>query len=158
MRQLLRPINSHNEQWSNGYTSFFTGQKSGPWHLPLAVRCRIGTMDLDYLALLDTGAEWSVIGGETAMILEDELGSPTESFSMSTRLGKIIGALYRINITLLAENNCGHDLTIESSVFVSEEWDGPIVLGFRGFLERIRFAVDPGMVPDEQLFFFGMAE
>jgi len=158
MRQLIRQANLSNELWSSGYASFFVGQKSGPWRLPLAVRCRIGNLDLNYLALLDTGAEWSVIGGETAMILENELGLPTESFFMSTRLGKIIGALHRVNITLLAENNCGHDLTIESSVFVSEEWDGPVVLGFRGFLERIRFALDPGTAHDEQLFYFGMPE
>jgi hypothetical protein len=45
-----------------------------------------------------------------------------------------------------------------SSVFVAKEWEGPIVLGYRGFLERIRFALDPGVVPGEQMFYFGLAE
>lgn len=36
------------------------------------------------------------------------------------------------------------------------EWSGPIVLGYRGFLERIRFALDPGVVPGEQMFYFGL--
>jgi hypothetical protein len=107
---------------------------------------------------LDTGAEWSVIGGETAKILEGELELPTESFTMSTRLGRIFGSLYRINISLLAEEYHGYDLTVESTIFVSKDWDGPIVLGYRGFLERIRFALDPGVIPAEQRFYFGLAE
>ena len=124
------------------------------------MKCRIGSLEETYLALLDTGAEWSVIGGETAKILEDEdeLDLPTESFNMSTRLGRIYGSIHRLNISLLAKQNYGHDLTVESSVFVSEEWVGPIVLGFRGFLEKIRFALDPGVVSGEQMFYFGLAE
>ncbi|UCH98605.1 MAG: hypothetical protein JSV88_05275 [Candidatus Aminicenantes bacterium] len=77
---------------------------------------------------------------------------------MSTRLGRISGSLYRINITLIAEKNRDYDLTVESSVFVSKEWEGPIVLGYRGFLEKIRFALDPGVVPGEQMFYFGLPE
>jgi hypothetical protein len=77
---------------------------------------------------------------------------------MSTRLGRISGSLYRINITLIAEENRDYDLIVESSVFVSKEWEGPIVLGYRGFLERVRFALDPGVVPGEQKFYFGLAE
>lgn len=106
---------------------------------------------------MDTGAEWSVIGGDTAQILEDELDSPTVSFAMSTRLGRIHSSLHRINISLLAGENGGDDLAVDSSVFVSKEWDGPIVLGYRGFLERIRFALDPGVVAGEQMFYFGLA-
>ncbi|NIM13411.1 MAG: hypothetical protein GTO45_14950 [Candidatus Aminicenantes bacterium] len=68
------------------------------------------------------------------------------------------GSLHRINISLLADQKSGYDLTVESSVFISEEWDGPIVLGYRGFLERIRFALDPGVISGEQMFYFGLAE
>ncbi|MCP4627568.1 MAG: hypothetical protein GY850_29240 [bacterium] len=68
------------------------------------------------------------------------------------------GSLHHVNITLLAEKNSGDDLTIESTAFVSEEWEGPTVLGYRGFLERIRFALDPGLIPGEQIFYFGLAE
>ncbi|MDM8541408.1 hypothetical protein QUF90_09990 [Desulfococcaceae bacterium HSG9] len=110
------------------------------------------------IALLDTGAEWSVIGGETAILLEEQLGSPIESSRMSTRLGLIDGFLHHVNITLLAGQNSGDNLTVESTVFVSEEWEGPLVLGYRGFLEKIRFALDPGVVPGEQIFYFGLAE
>ncbi|QTA86202.1 Uncharacterized protein dnm_022230 [Desulfonema magnum] len=108
----------------------------------------------DY-ALLDTGASWSVIGGDIAAIIEEEIGEPIQSFPISTRLGKISDSLHRIDISLLAEQNSGHDLTVDSTVFVSQEWDGPIVLGYNGFLERIRFALDSGIFPGEELFYFG---
>lgn len=158
MKQLFRHTGPHYERWSSGCAPFFVGWKSGPWRLPLAVRCRLGASVFHYLALLDTGAEWSVISEDTAAIIPEGLGAPTETFSMSTRLGKISGALHRVEINLVAESGCGRDLSVESSVFVSEQWDGPIVLGYRGFLERIRFAFDPGVVPDDQFFYFGVAE
>jgi hypothetical protein len=158
MGQLFIQANNQKILWNSGCSLFFVSSKVGRWRLPVAIKCRIGNLEETDLALLDTGAEWSVIGGETAKILENEIDFPTESFTMSTRLGKISGSLHRLNITLLAERNSGNDLTIESSVFVSEEWDGPIVLGYRGFLERIRFALDPGAISGEQIFYFGLAE
>jgi hypothetical protein len=158
MGQLLKQINGNHILWSRGCASFFMSYQIGFWNLPVAVKCRVGSLEATDLALLDTGAEWSVIGGEVAEILKDEIGLPTESFSISTRLGKISGSLHRIPISLLAEQNSGDDLTVESSVFVSDEWNRPIILGYRGFLERIRFALDPGVVPDEQTFYFGIAE
>ena len=94
------------------------------------------------------------------IIVNNSTFAPTVPFftNISTRLGRIPGSLYRINITLIAEENRDYDLTVESSVFVSKEWRGPIVLGYRGFLERIRFALDPGVVPGEQMFYFGLVE
>lgn len=157
MGHLLKRTNQHNVLWNCGCSAFLVSTRVGQWRLPIAVKCRIGNLEETDLALLDTGAEWSVIGGETAKILEAEIVFPTESFTMSTRLGRISGSLYRINISLLTEDD-GYDLTVESSVFVSEEWDGPIVLGYRGFLERIRFALDPGISAGNQKFYFGISE
>lgn len=157
MGYLFKQTNRNNVPWNCGCSSFLVSSKVGQWRLPIAVKCRIGNLEETDLALLDTGAEWSVIGGETAKILEDEIPISTESFSMSTRLGRIYGSLYRINISLLTEDD-GYDLTVNSSIFISEEWDGPIVLGYRGFLERIRFALDPGIIVGDQKFYFGIAE
>ncbi len=158
MELLLKQGKQRNISWSSGCSSFLVSSKVGHWRLPVAVKCRIGNLEVIDFALLDTGAEWSVIGRETAQMVEDELGSPTQSFTMSTRLGRISGWLHRINISLVSEPNEGNDLTVESSVFVSKEWEGPIVLGYRGFLERIRFALDPGVATGEQVFYFGLAE
>ncbi len=144
-------LSKENNAWSTGYSSFFTNDLLA---YPVAVKCRLGNLKESDTALLDTGAEWSVIGGETVKILEDQLGLPIESLSMSTRFGRIDGALHRMVISLPAYS--GDGLTVESTVFISEEWEGPIVLGYRGFLERIRFALDPGIVADEQFFYFGL--
>jgi hypothetical protein len=115
-------------------------------------------LELDYFALLDTGAEWSVIGEDVLPLIEDQLGPPIRSLYMSTRLGRIFGELHRVNITLLTDPNQGDELTVESTTFVSEEWEGPVILGYRGFMERIRFALDPGVILGDQTFYFGLAE
>jgi len=51
----------------------------------------------------------------------------------------------------------GQDLEIEATVFVptlppGETWRHPNFIGLSGFLERIRFAVDP----EENAFYFGL--
>jgi hypothetical protein len=75
---------------------------------------------------LDTGAEWSVVGGEISEILE--CGSPIASVIMSTRHGRLSGHLHRINISLLADPGCGFDLDVESTVAILSEWSGPGVI------------------------------
>ncbi len=157
MEQLFKRTERNKRAWSTGSAFFWISHKIGIWPATVAVRCQTERLESE-IALLDTGAEWSVIGGETAILLEKQLGSPIESTRMSTRLGLIDGFLHHVNITLLAGENSGDNLTVESTVFVSEEWEGPLVLGYRGFLEKIRFALDPGVVPGEQIFYFGSAE
>jgi hypothetical protein len=158
MGHLFRKSDRNYTEWSSGFASYLTDYKQGCHGLSVAVRCRIGDLEAIDLALLDTGAEWSVISGDTATILGDQLGPPSETIRMNTRLGTFSGALHRVNITLLAEENCGYDLTVEGSVFISENWDGPTVLGYRGFMERIRIALDPGVIRDQQIFFFGSVD
>lgn len=55
------------------------------------------------------------------------------------------GSLVRLNISLEAEQ--GQDLTVEATTFIpnlKEQWGNfPSFLGLSGFLERIRFAIDP---------------
>ncbi|MDM8550012.1 hypothetical protein QUF72_08050 [Desulfobacterales bacterium HSG2] len=77
---------------------------------------------------------------------------------MSTRLGTIFGELHRVSITLLTDPGQGDELTVESTTFVSEEWEGPVLLGYRGFLERMRFTLDLGVTPGDRIFYFGLAE
>ncbi len=43
-----------------------------------------------------------------------------------------------------AETRCRKQtLAMEGTFLFCEDWEGPTVLGFHGFLERIRFAIDP---------------
>jgi len=62
------------------------------------------------------------------------------------------GRICGIPITLNAE--IGQSLTVEASVFIpelaaGEHWYHPNFLGLSGFLDRIRFAVDPEHLPAE---------
>ena len=100
------------------------------------------------LALLDTGAVWSVVDAELA----DELGffaRDGEPKTLTSRAGKFEGRLVRAVTRLVAEE--GESVEIEATVFVSPEWRAGNFIGYSGLLERIRFAVDP----DTNSFLFG---
>ncbi len=158
MGQLFKKTDKDKSVWSTGSAVFEAICEIDSWSVTVAVKCRIEPLEFSCPALLDTGAEWSVIGGNMAALLENRLGPPIRSLTMSTRLGTIFGELHRVGITLLTDPGQGDELTVESTTFVSEEWDGPVVLGYRGFLERIRFALDSGVTPGNQIFYFGLAE
>lgn len=44
----------------------------------------------------------------------------------------------------------GKSMTVEATCFVSAAWPGPLVIGWKGCLERMRFALDP----DDEFFYF----
>lgn len=92
------------------------------------------------LAQLDTGAAWSVLNAEIAEEL-GLLGGDGEPITLSTRLGYYDGRLENTTITTIADD--GRALDVDATVFVSQDWPGPTFLGYRGLLERIRFALDP---------------
>jgi hypothetical protein len=121
----------------------------------VAVRCIIADLLFETQALLDTGAAWSVIGGDLADMLKPQLDEPGQTMILSTRLGRFRGAIHELDIVLPAEH--GDNLTVTGSVIVAPGWTGPVMLGYRGFLERIRFALDPGAGPDDAWFFFASA-
>lgn len=105
------------------------------------IHVRVAFGEVLVLALLDTGASWSVLNVEVAEDLE-LLDGHGEPLAMSTRIGRIEGNLVRTAATLVAED--GDSVDVDSTVFVSHEWRQPTVIGYSGLLERIRFAIDPG--------------
>jgi len=108
--------------------------------LPVAVRCRLGR-GLTQWALWDTASSWSAIGSETAAVLRAELGPAGAPMIIRTRFGRLVGTPHRLPVTLLASH--GPDLTLDATCLVlGQEWEGPTVLGVRGFMERLRFALD----------------
>lgn len=115
----------------------------------------MGNLEATDIALCDTGAEWSVVGGDTAGLLEEYFGPPIRSVSMHTRFGTFPGELRKLDIHLLADPDMGADVRVESTVLVIKAWPGPTVLGFHGFLEKLRFALDPGVAPDREIVYFG---
>ena len=121
----------------------------------MAARCRLGSLPSDEIALLDTGATWSVIDDELSALLDADLGKPIETISLSIRFGVLKGTLSRLTITLLTEPDWGTDLIVDATVAVIPDWPGPIVLGYQGFFERLRFALDPGDTSGRELILFG---
>ena len=100
------------------------------------------------LAMLDTGASWSVLSADLA----DELGlfdGDGEPMTISSRMGTVQGRLVRAKTTLVADD--GDALDVDSTVFVSRQWPAGNFIGYTGLLERIRFAIDP----QDNAFIFG---
>ena len=81
--------------------------------------------------------------------IRDHLSERISAVDLRTAHGRLRGELFRHRITLIAE--AGAPLDVESTVFVSPDWQGSTIFGYAGFLERIRFAVDP----EANRFFFG---
>ncbi len=132
--------------WRDG-SVFATGMSSyldeAPGHPAAAagIHVRVAFEGVATLALLDTGASWSVLTAELAGelgLLEQE-GEP---LTLSSRVGRIEGKLVSARIALLADD--GDSVELDSTVFVSRDWPAGNFIGYSGLLERIRFAVDPG--------------
>ena len=68
---------------------------------------------------------------------------------ISTRVGPVKGHLVRVPIALAADE--GESVELDATVFVSSAWTHGTFLGYLGFLERLRFALDP----QDYSFFFG---
>lgn len=155
MTQLFFQTGGTFAAWSSGAARYFTDHKSGRRRLSVAVNCRLGNLEVTDVALCDTGADWSVVGGDTAELLEEYLGPPIRSVPMETRFGHFVGDLRNLEIRLLADPGMGADVKVESTVLVIKEWPETTVLGFHGFLEKLRFALDPGVAPDQEIVYFG---
>jgi hypothetical protein len=138
------------EEWSNGATEYLPDYPTGLYSLLIGVRCRFGDSQEEQIALLDTGAAWSFCREEIA----HELGiSSTDSImplKMSTRFGHIDGYLIKLNVTFVSIY--GHDLCLEPTFFISSEWNGPNVLGWKTCIESIRLAIDPS----RNMLFYGI--
>lgn len=105
------------------------------------------------LAVVDTGAPYVICAPEVALDAGVDPMSALERKTMLIRGMRLEGFVVRLNMTLKAE--IGEDLNVDATVFVPEVpeyWgDFPSFIGLTGFLERIRFAVDP----NEDMFYFG---
>jgi predicted aspartyl protease len=110
------------------------------------VACWVGLQKVD--ALVDTGSQWCVLSAQLAAQLGYDSQADESDTRLHTRFGTIVGRLARIQISLHADE--GERIHVETTWFISEDWPGPPVLGWKGCLERIRFALDPS----EESFYF----
>ncbi len=139
--------------WAVGAAQFSPSHPHEAGKLVVAVRCRLGSLSVEEYALLDTGAQWSVVGSDLAKALEGDFAEGGQPIRMSTRHGILEGVLRRLPVTLVADE--GAELSVEATVFVADQWPGPVVVGYGGLLERVRFALDPGATGEDCWFYFG---
>jgi hypothetical protein len=116
---------------------YLADHRAGPHRLVIAVACQLGT--LPAFALLDTAADWCVLPPAVATELGFGLDPDPAFPPYSTRHGLLFGRQERMPVIFLPE--AGDPLEIDATWFISPDWPGPIVVGWKGCLERIRFAL-----------------
>ncbi|GAB4299066.1 MAG: hypothetical protein Fur0025_37810 [Oscillatoriaceae cyanobacterium] len=114
---------------------------------------RLEIQGIPTMAVLDTGAPYVICSPKIARIAGVAPESALERKIMLIRGMRLDGLLFRLNVKLKAE--VGEDLDVDATVFVPDSeylWgDFPSFIGLGGFLERIRFALDP----NTDTFYFG---
>jgi hypothetical protein len=96
-------------------------------------------------AVVDTGAPYPIISPRVARQAGLYNLPPLERITLFVRGMRLEGSVIRLNMKLVADR--GEDLDVDATAFipdVEEFWgDFPSFIGQIGFLERIRFAIDP---------------
>jgi hypothetical protein len=77
-----------------------------------------------------------------------DLTGDEETTTLSTRFGPLGGRLERLSLTFDASE--GRPLTVQATWFVSADWPGPMVVGWKGCLERIQFGFNTTL----EMFYF----
>jgi hypothetical protein len=123
-----------------GKSPYFADLEEESSHLLVAVACFVEDLPQRTYALLDTASQWCILPPPVAAQLGFDPTNSEETIFFSTRFGTLTGRLERVSVTLDATE--GQGLTIQATCFVSAEWSGPMVIGWKGCLERIRFGFD----------------
>lgn len=137
------------QQWYSGACPYVPDYEDREFQLLVAVPCHFDDDDAIEYALLDTAAHWCMLPAETARFLGYETSADPSLPPLHSRFGLLSGRIERVRLTFRAHQ--GENLVTEATCFISEDWPGPPVLGWKGVLERIRFGVDPG----NEIFLFG---
>ena len=103
------------------------------------------------LALLDTGAEWSVVDREIAESV-GLTGADGLAITLRHKNGESSGRLVKANVRLVADE--GVDLVVEATVFIPDENNdvGGTFLGYTALLEQVKLGLDP---QNNQIYFGG---
>lgn len=142
--------------WCIGWAQYFIDRIVSSGCLPVAIRCRFPVLENVELALLDTAATWSLIGGEVAELLKPHAEDTKCPITLDTRFGDMVGNLHLLDVELVADE--GESLLVRAPVLLAPEWTGPFVVGYHGLLEHVRLGLDPGVGGDDQWFCFGSSD
>jgi hypothetical protein len=137
-----------------GCVRFYADHQAGPHRLVVAVECVVGSLDFLTYALLDSAGDWCVMSRDLAVVLGFDLTPTPGAAPLHSRFGVTFGRMERETVRFVADE--GDDLEVDASWFVSADWDGPTVIGWKGCLERMCFACDPRQ--DRNTFYFADAE
>lgn len=136
---------------ATGYRDHYPGQERFTRVvLPVVVEER-----LTVPAIVDTGAPWCILDPAIARQLGLAVRAEyTPDEKLLIRGIEYKGKLLRMDISLEAEH--GNRLDVRATVFVptlppGDTWPHPNFIGLNGFLNRVRFAIDPA----ENAFYFG---
>jgi hypothetical protein len=132
-----------------GRVFYQSDRQEGPHSLLVAVPCRVGSVSRQVYALLDTTSERCVLPPDLAAELGDELDVIPAVSQLHTRFGLLTGALGRVTVVFDAAD--GDALAVDATCFTSEGWRGPMVIGWKGCLDRMRIGLDPS----DESFYFG---
>ncbi len=141
--------------WATGWSRYWLEATRADRVLVVAARCRITGVGNVELALLDTGAQWSLIGGDLAELARPHASDIDAGPLYATRFGTFQTEMCRLEIELVADE--GLDLIVDATVLIATDWTGPPVIGYRGLLERVRLGLDPGTGDADQWLCFGGA-
>jgi hypothetical protein len=137
-----------------GKTRYIADMEGEHGRLFVAAQCYLAGIDEPVFGLLDTAGEWCMMSTNVATDLGYDL-SIGGNVRMHTRFGLLTGRLETVPVEFRsadAGSPAGDDtlIRIDATWFISEEWPGPAVIGWKGCLERMRFGVDPG----QDMFYF----
>jgi hypothetical protein len=145
-------------EFASAFTSYLECYPGQVEHTRIVVPIRLEEVPYPLMAVVDTGAPWCVLDPNVAR----QVGIPgrdryTPEEPLRVRGIQYSGRLVRMGIGLPVED--GKGIEVDATVFVpslpsGERWPHPNFLGLTGFLERIRFAIDP----EENVFYFGQLE
>ena len=128
--------------FATGSARYFDAEPGRKEPLPrVYVRIRIDGSLAQFLALLDTGGHFCILGPPVARLVEHQLVEGLGAGVLMTSQGRIHGELFQHRIELVADT--GKTLGLEATVLVSPDWRGPTVLGYSGCVERMRVTLDP---------------
>ena len=139
----------NDEEFASGVATYFEEDpslKSTQTSIHVSIVLE-GDVSIPVFARLDPATPWVVLNSE----LNEQIGlrATSAEIELQTAAGLMKGSLERFPITLQAEQ--GDPLEIEATLFVCDDWQRENFLGYSGFIERIRFAVDPAY----KKFYFG---
>jgi hypothetical protein len=108
-------------------------------------------------AFVDTGGAFFICDPNLVDELHIDPKEALDETVLRIRGVRYDGRLYRLQVTLQAEE--GDPLSVDATVFIPElrpnqPWELSSIIGLTGFLERIRFAVDPA----DDRFYFGVLD